>query len=117
MTVREIAKLLDAEVICCEDLIDKIEITSAFASDMMSDVLAYVKDQGVLITGLVNPQVVRTAEMMDITCIVFVRGKRPVDAMVELAKEKNIVLLSTQDRMFPACGKMYNAGLSEGQSL
>jgi predicted transcriptional regulator len=117
MTVREIAKLLNADVLCCEDLVDKIEITSAFASDMMSDVLAYVKDQGVLVTGLVNPQVVRTAEMMDITCIVFVRGKRPMDSMLELAKQKNIVLLSTQDRMFPACGKMYKAGLNEGQLL
>ena len=117
MTVRDIAKLLNAEVLCCEELTEKMEITSAFASDMMSDVLAYVKDQGVLVTGLVNPQVVRTAEMMDIACIVFVRGKRPAETMIELAKEKGIVLLTTQDRMFPACGKMYNAGLTEGQIL
>ena len=115
MTVKGIAEILKAEVLCCEDLIDKIEISSAFASDMMSDVLAYVKDQGMLITGLVNPQVVRTAEMMDLTCIVFVRGKRPGDAMLNLASQKNIVLLTTQDRMFPACGKLYKAGLNEGQ--
>ncbi|MBR2988243.1 MAG: hypothetical protein IKC64_00805 [Clostridia bacterium] len=117
MTVRDVAKLLSADILCCEDLVDKMEITSAFASDMMSDVLAYVKDQGVLVTGLVNPQVVRTAEMMDIACIVFVRGKRPVETMLELAKAKGIVLLSTQERMFPACGKMYKAGLNEGQIL
>ena len=114
MTVREIAEILNAEVLCCEDKIDEIQIHSACGSDMMSDVLAYVKDQGMLLTGLVNPQVVRTAEMMDIACIVFVRGKRPGTAIVDLAREKNIVLLTTQERMYPACGKMYQSGLSEG---
>lgn len=76
MTVREIAKILNAEVLCCEDRLD-MDVHSACGSDMMSDVLAYVKDQAVLLTGLMNPQVVRTAEMMDMTCIVFVRGKKP----------------------------------------
>lgn len=76
MTIREVVKLLDAEILCGKDRLDT-EIHTACGSDMMSDVLAYVKDQSVLLTGLLNPQVVRTAEMMDMLCIVFVRGKRP----------------------------------------
>ena len=76
---------------------------------------AFVKDQALLITGLTNPQVVRTAEMMDIVCICFVRGKEPTEDVIELAKEKGIVLLATDERMFPACGKLYEKGLSGGQ--
>jgi len=74
MKISEIQTLLKADVVCGEEMLDK-EVYSACGSDMMSDVLAYVKDQAVLLTGLVNPQVVRTAEMMDMVCIVFVRSK------------------------------------------
>ena len=103
-------ELLNAEVLCGEELLER-EVYSACGSDMMSDVLAYVKDQAVLLTGLVNAQVVRTAEMMDMACIVFVRSKSPTPEMVELARESNIVLLKTQKRMYEACGKLYAAGL------
>ena len=81
---------------------------------MMSDVLAYVKDQSVLLTGLVNPQVVRTAEMMDMPCVVFVRGKKPDETIVALAKDRGIVLMSTPHRMFTACGLLYQNGLKGG---
>ena len=77
----------------------------------MSDVLAYVKDQAVLMTGLVNPQVLRTAEMMDMICIVFVRSKCPTEEMIALAKESGMVLLRTQKRMYEACGILYAGGL------
>jgi hypothetical protein len=80
---------------------------------MMSDVLAYVKDQGVLITGLVNPQVVRTANMMDMVCVVFARNKVPTEEMVELAKECGIVIMRTAKRAFEASGILYTAGLSK----
>ncbi len=113
MKIREVVELLQAEVLCCEELIDG-EVHSACGSDMMSDVLAFVKDQSVLLTGLVNPQVVRTAEMMDMKCIVFVRGKRPEAVILELARAKNIVLLSTQMRMYSACGILYQHGLGAG---
>ena len=76
MTVQEIKDLLDARLLSGAQFLDK-EVHSACGSDMMSDVLAFVKDQSVLITGLCNPQVIRTAEMMDIVCLVFVRGKGP----------------------------------------
>ena len=113
MTVADIIKLLDCTVICCEEFTDK-EIHNACGSDMMSDVLAYVKDQSVLLTGLVNPQVVRTADMMDMVCIVFVRGKEPNEDIIELAKERGIVLLKTNHRMFTACGVLYESGLRGG---
>lgn len=76
MTVEKIKELLSAQVICGEESLSR-DVHTACGSDMMSDVLAFVKDQAVLLTGLVNPQVVRTAEMMDMCCIVFVRGKNP----------------------------------------
>ena len=76
MTIKTIRDLLGAEILCGEESLEK-DIHSASGSDMMSDVLAYVKDQAVLLTGLVNAQVIRTAEMMDMVCIVFVRSKRP----------------------------------------
>ena len=110
MTIREVVKLLDAEILCGEDRLDT-EIHTACGSDMMSDVLAYVKDQSVLLTGLLNPQVVRTAEMMDMLCIVFVRGKKPEQPVIDLAREKGIVLLSTEKRLFVACGILYTNGL------
>ena len=110
MTIKTIKELLNAEVICCEDLIEK-DVHSACGSDMMSDVLAYVKDQSVLLTGLVNPQVIRTCEMMDMLCVVFVRSKRPTEEMIKLAEESGIVLLATTKRMYEACGILYANGL------
>ena len=111
MTVRKIREILKAELITGEDRMDT-EVRSACGSDMMSDVLAYVKEQSVLLTGLVNPQVVRTAEMMDMICIVFVRGKKPDDAIIRLAEDCGIVLMCTELRMFEACGILYNNGLN-----
>ena len=110
MKISEIQALLDAEVVCGEELLEK-EVYAACGSDMMSDVLAYVKDQAVLLTGLVNTQVVRTAEMMDMICIVFVRSKCPTDEMVALARESGMVLMKTRKRMYEACGKLYAGGL------
>ncbi len=110
MKISTIKELLNAEVVCGEDSLER-HVYSACGSDMMSDVLAYVKDQAVLLTGLVNAQVVRTAEMMDMVCIVFVRSKMPTQEMIDLAKESNMVLLRTQKRMYEACGKLYAGGL------
>ena len=111
MKISQISELLNAKVLCCEDLLDS-EVCSACGSDMMSDVLAFVKNQAVLLTGLVNPQVIRTAEMMDMHCVVFVRGKEPSDEMLSLAKDCEIVVMTTEFRMFEACGKLYTHGLS-----
>lgn len=110
MKLCDISEILDAQVINGQNLLD-YEVTSACGSDLMSDVMAYVTQNVVLLTGLINLQVIRTAEMMDIKAIIFVRGKLPLDSMIELAKDKNIVLMSTKNTMFVSCGKLYNAGL------
>ncbi len=110
MKMSEIASLLKARVLSCEELIEH-EVHSACGSDMMSDVLAFVKDQAVLLTGLVNPQVIRTAEMMDMRCIVFVRNKLPSEEMISLAADAGIVVMASPMRMFEACGRLYVGGL------
>ena len=113
MNVRDVMRILDAQLVCGEENLDT-EVHEACGSDMMSDVLAYVKDQAVLLTGLVNIQVVRTADMMDMVCIVFVRGKEPDEDMIALAKRRGMVLLKTQHRMFTACGLLWENGLRGG---
>ena len=113
MKISEIKKLLGAELLVGEDLLSN-DVSYAFCSDMMSDVLAYVKEQAVLLTGLVNPQVVRTAEMMDMKCIVFVRGKSPDIGMINLAEDRDIVLIKTDLEMFTSCGRLYAKGLRGG---
>ena len=114
MTILEIKEILGARVLSGEEWLDK-EVHTACGSDMMSDVLAFVKDQAVLLTGLCNPQVIRTAEMMDIVCIVFVRDKKPDEEMIRLANEREIPLLATGHRMFSACGILYEKGLRGGK--
>ncbi len=114
MTIKEICEVLAAKVLTQNCDMTK-EIHGACGSDMMSDVLAYVKDQGVLITGLNNPQVVRTADMMDILCIVFVRGKIPDETILKLAGERDIAVLCTEQTMFSACGMLYEKGLRGGE--
>lgn len=113
MIIKDIVDLLNCKIVCGEDKLNA-EIHTACGSDMMSDVLAFVKDQSVLLTGLVNPQVVRTADMMDMRCIVFVRGKQPDESIIELANDRSIAILTTNYRMFTACGKLYDAGLRGG---
>ena len=111
MKMNRIKELLHAEVLCGEEMLES-EVYSAFCSDMMSDVLAFVNDQGVLLTGLVNPQVIRTAGMMDMVCVVFVRGKTPGEDIIELAREAGIVVMKTTCRAFEASGILYKDGLS-----
>ncbi len=110
MTVEVIRDLLEAEVLT-DTRLEGVEISAACGSDLMSDVLAFVKNQAMLLTGLVNPQVVRTAEMMDMNVIVFVRGKRPTPQMLDLANEKGMIIMTTEFPMFVACGRLYQGGL------
>ncbi len=110
MKLSDLVKILDAQIVYGSEFLDR-EVFSACGSDMMSDVLAFVKGQAVLLTGLVNSQVVRTAEMVDMKCIVFVRGKVPDEGIIELAKSSEIVLLRTGLEMFTSCGLLYSNGL------
>ena len=110
MTIRELIPVLDARVLCGEDKLDQ-EVKSACGSDLMSDVLAFVKDKTVLITGLTNIHVMRTAEMLDIHCVVFARGKVPSEEILEEARDLGIVVLATEHTTYTACGLMYMAGI------
>ena len=100
MLLSDIKNLLDAKVLTEEsdEALSQKDIHTACGCDLMSDVLAFVKDQSLLLTGLINPQVIRTAEMMDIVAVCFVRGKLPAEDVIELAKEKGITILSTELR-------------------
>ena len=114
MLIRDIQRVLDAQLLTGEELLDAA-VNTACGSDMMSDVLAYVKDQAVLLTGLNNPQVVRTADMMDMICIVFVRGKQPDEMILQLAAQRGIAVMRTGMPMFTACGLLYEKGLRGGK--
>lgn len=113
MKISEIIPLLDARILT-DNMNPEHEIDSVCGSDMMSDVLAYIKKNALLLTGLCNPQVIRTAEMLDIVCLVFVRGKTPSQEMLARAAELGIYVLGTELAMFEACGKLYEAGLRGG---
>jgi predicted transcriptional regulator len=110
MTLKEIKKLVKAEVIIGSENLDT-EIEIGCGCDLMSDVLAFIKPGALLLTGLTNVQVIRTAEVADIKAICFVRGKKPDKETIELAKVKNIPLLSTRLPMFESCGRLYREGL------
>ena len=116
MTIEKIKTLLNADILYGEDALDR-EVQYAFSSDMMSDVLAYASEESALITGLCNAQVVRTAEMLDIVCIIFVRNKIPDQTILALAQEREIAILCTEYGMFSSCGILYSNGLRGGTSV
>lgn len=113
MMIRDIVKTLDASVFTGENQLD-LDVQSACGADLMSDVMAFVKERVVLLTGLMNPQALRTADLLDIKVIVFVRGKKPTTDLLEMAKESGMILLTTKYSMFLACGRLYEAGLRGG---
>ena len=110
MTLDEARDILEANVIVGTDL-EEIDVEMGCGADLMSDVLAFTKKGTLLLTGLTNAQVVRTAEMADIAGICFVRGKRPPEETVALAMRNGLPLLATRLPMFEACGRLYRAGL------
>lgn len=116
MKLKEIKELLNAQIMtgdCDEDT----DIDHIFASDFMSDVLAYANNEALLITGLNNPQVIRTAEMMDMAAVLFVRGKQPNIETLDLAIEKSVILMVTEYIMFEACGILYKCGMKGSEKI
>jgi len=109
VNLREIVEIVEGTLLF--DVALDIEVKCGGAADLMSDVLALAEPGSVLLTGLCNPQVVRTAEMADIAGIVFVRGKQPPPETVELARKKGIPLVATSFTMYETCGRLYHAGL------
>jgi predicted transcriptional regulator len=109
LNIADIKDILNAKLLVCKEI--EREILCACGSDLMSDVLAYVKEQAVLLTGLTNPHVIRTAEMLDVWAIVFVRGKIPAKEILEMASERNIAVMTTNYTLYEACGRLYKTGL------
>lgn len=114
LTLRQICELLDGEIVCGESRADE-QVDSACGCDLMSDVLAFGQPGAVLLTGLTNSQVIRTAEMLDLKAVVFVRNKRPDAETVQMADALNLVLILTPYPLYESCGKLYAAGLSGSQ--
>jgi len=110
MNLKDVQRLLEAEVLTGEEFLD-MEVHTVFACDLMSDVLAFIENKTLLLTGLVNTHTIRTAEMMDIGAIVFVRGKRPDQDTLDLARSNKIILLSTGHILYTCCGILYSQGL------
>lgn len=110
MNLLEVKEILDAEVIVGKDLMN-MEVRTAFGADLMSDVLAFAKPGSLLLTGLTNPQVIRTSDVLDIAAIILVRGKRPLKETIQLAEELRIPLLTTKFILFEAVGRLYAKGI------
>ena len=111
MLLSKIKEILNAEVIYGKDMLN-INIRYGCGADLMSDVLAFIKEEALLLTGLTNSQLIKTAEIVDIKAICLVRGKNPDNDCIELAKNKKIPLLKTKLPMYEACGRLYKEGLS-----
>ena len=110
MTIKDMVDILDARVLCGEERLDT-PVYTACCSDLMSDVLAFVNEKTVLITGLANPHVLRTADMLDLKCLVYVRSKVPNEEIIEQADEQGLAVIATRETAFTACGLLYQAGL------
>jgi predicted transcriptional regulator len=111
MTLEQVLSIIDGKAVSRNvDLSQQVNI--ACGADLMSDVLAFTHAGTLLLTGLTNPQVIRTAEMAGIRAVVFVRGKYPPPETTALAEEKNIPLLASRYTMYETCGRLYNAGLA-----
>ncbi|MEE9912823.1 MAG: hypothetical protein K4571_14000 [Deltaproteobacteria bacterium] len=110
MKLSEVKDILDAEVIVGDDILD-LEVKTAFGADLMSDVLAFAKAGSLLLTGLTNTQVIRTANVLDIAAIILVRGKKPSSETIALARELKIPILATKYILFETAGRLYMRGI------
>lgn len=115
-TLRQVCDLLNGEIICSEHLADQ-SVGSACGCDLMSDVLAFTRPGSVLLTGLTNSQVIRTAEMLDLKAIVFVRSKKPDERTIQMAEALQLVLILSPHPLYESCGRLYTAGLSGCQNV
>jgi predicted transcriptional regulator len=109
MNIQDMVNVLHAKVLCGQERLET-KVYTACCSDLMSDVLAFVDEKTVLITGLTNPHVVRTSEMLDLKCLVFARGKVPTEDILESAQEQGLVVLTTKLTAFSTCGMLYEQG-------
>lgn len=111
MNISDLIRIVDGTLLTQPKNMDR-EVKGGFGADLMSDVLASIQPEAVLLTGLCNPQVVRTAQMADVAAIVFVRGKRPQPETIQLGNEESVPLISTPYGMFEVCGRLHDQGLA-----
>jgi predicted transcriptional regulator len=111
MKLAEIRRLLECDVLYGEELLENTEVDSCFAADLMSDVLAFSRSGALLVTGLTSLQSVHTADIADLRAILFIDDKRPGGPVVDVARNKQIPLLTTRRLMFEACGLLFDHGL------
>jgi len=112
LSIDELIKIIDASVVLDMGWL-KDGISCVYASDLMSDILSHSKPNSLLLTGLINSQTVRTAEMVDITVVCFIHGKLPHADTIELAKQNKLPLLTTKYSLYEACGRLYEAGMKD----
>jgi predicted transcriptional regulator len=110
VTLREVKEILDADILVGHDKMER-EVTTAFGADLMSDVLAFAKPGSLLLTGLTNPQMVRTSDVLDIAAIILVRGKVPLLETLDLSEELGIPILTTRYILFETAGRLYAKGI------
>lgn len=110
MNLKDVAQILDAEVLCCEDQLER-EVKTCFACDMVSEMLLHVKSNTLLITSLTNAHILHAAQVMDALAVVFVGGKKPEESIIKKAEQNGIPLMSTKKLIFESCGLLYENGL------
>jgi len=110
LKLEKIKEILGAKVLVGHQFLDR-EVTAAFGSDLMSDVLSYVNENTVLLTGLTNSQVIRAAEITDLAVIIFVKRKNPSKEIIDMARNNNIIVMLTECTLYTACGRLYENGL------
>ena len=117
MNLKTLFAAAQAQILWADPAHEAADALHVVAADLMSDVLAFAKDGCILLTGMVNQHVIRTAEMLDVLCITFVRGKKPTDDIIDLAKQTGVTLLCCDHTLYEACGKLYQKGLPPCQRL
>jgi predicted transcriptional regulator len=115
MLLSEIKKILQCKSLTDESLLDR-EIQFCFGADLMSDVLRFARTGSLLLTGITNSQVLQVAEIMDLSGVIFVRGKEPEKEIIIQAENRKLPLLGTNDLMFDTCGILYSKGLRGGKT-
>ncbi|PID27664.1 MAG: transcriptional regulator [Candidatus Cloacimonadota bacterium] len=110
MKIKEIISLLEGELLTSEKHLER-EINCAFGSDLISDILMCSKESALLLSGLTNPQVIRLSDMIDLLGIVFVRGKKPTQEIIDMAEERDLPLVATSLSLYKSAGILYNSGL------
>jgi len=111
LKLKDIKEVLNAEVVWADEELLELKIERAGAADLMSDILAFTKSGSLMLTGLINVQSVRTADIAEVSAIIYVRGKKPTEEAIELARARRIPLLSTKLHMYEACGLLFSKGI------